>query len=28
VQNIPMLGYEIYGRDRLGVPNISPPGAY
>jgi alkylation response protein AidB-like acyl-CoA dehydrogenase len=28
VQNIPMLGYEIYGRDRLGVANISPPGAY
>lgn len=29
VQNIPELGFEIYGRDRLGVaPNISPPGAY
>ena len=29
VQNIPQLGFEIYGRDRLGVaPNISPPGAY
>lgn len=29
VTNIPMLGYEIYGRDRMGVsPNISPPGAY
>jgi alkylation response protein AidB-like acyl-CoA dehydrogenase len=28
VQNIPMLGYEIYGRDRLEVANISPPGAY
>ncbi len=28
VQNIPMLGYEIYARDRLGINNISPPGAY
>ena len=29
VQNIPLIGYEIYGRDRLEVaPNISPPGAY
>lgn len=28
VQNIPMLGYEIYGRNRLGVDNITPPGAY
>jgi len=29
VQNIPQLGYEIYGRDRLEVsPNITPPGAY
>lgn len=29
VQNIPLLGYEIYGRDRLEIaPNISPPGAY
>ncbi len=28
VQNIPMLSYEIYARDRLGVPNISPPGAF
>lgn len=29
VQNIPFLGYEIYGRDLLDVsPNISPPGAY
>jgi alkylation response protein AidB-like acyl-CoA dehydrogenase len=29
VTNIPMLSYEIYGRDRLGVlPNISPSGAY
>lgn len=29
VQNIPQLGYEIYGRDRMQVtPNISPPGAY
>lgn len=29
VQNIPTLGYEIYGRDLLEVsPNISPAGAY
>lgn len=29
VQNVPMLGFEIYGRDRLEIsPNISPPGAY
>jgi alkylation response protein AidB-like acyl-CoA dehydrogenase len=29
VTNIPMLAYEIYGRDRLDVsPNITPPGAY
>lgn len=28
VQNVPMLGYEIFGRSRLGVDNISPPGAY
>lgn len=28
VQNIPMLGYEIYGRNRAGVDNITPPGAY
>ena len=29
VQNIPQLGYEIYGRDRMEItPNISPPGAY
>ena len=29
ITNIPMLSYEIYGRDRLGVkPNISPSGAY
>ncbi|MDB5738390.1 MAG: acyl-CoA dehydrogenase [Sphingomonas bacterium] len=29
VTNIPMLSYEIYGRDRMAVsPNISPPGAY
>lgn len=29
VTNVPMLSYEIYGRDRMGVtPNISPPGAY
>jgi 3-hydroxy-9,10-secoandrosta-1,3,5(10)-triene-9,17-dione monooxygenase len=29
VTNVPMLAYEIYGRDRLDVkPNISPPGAY
>jgi alkylation response protein AidB-like acyl-CoA dehydrogenase len=29
IQNNPMVGYEIYGRDNLGmVPNITPPGAY
>ena len=29
ITNVPMLSYEIYGRDLLGVtPNISPPGAY
>jgi alkylation response protein AidB-like acyl-CoA dehydrogenase len=29
VTNVPMLAYEIYGRDRLEIsPNISPPGAY
>ncbi len=29
ITNIPMLSYEIYGRDRLGLkPNISPSGAY
>lgn len=29
ITNIPMLGYEIYGRDRLGIsPNISPGGAF
>lgn len=29
IANIPQLGYELYGRDRLGVtPNISPSGAY
>jgi alkylation response protein AidB-like acyl-CoA dehydrogenase len=28
VTNIPMLSYEIYGRNRLGVPNISPSGAF
>jgi 3-hydroxy-9,10-secoandrosta-1,3,5(10)-triene-9,17-dione monooxygenase len=28
ITNIPMLGYEIYGRNRLGVQNISPSGAY
>jgi 3-hydroxy-9,10-secoandrosta-1,3,5(10)-triene-9,17-dione monooxygenase len=29
ITNVPMLSYEIYGRDRLGIlPNISPPGAY
>ncbi|MDE2462859.1 MAG: acyl-CoA dehydrogenase [Alphaproteobacteria bacterium] len=29
ITNVPMLSYEIYGRDRMGVkPNISPPGAY
>jgi Acyl-CoA dehydrogenase, C-terminal domain len=29
VNNLPQLGYEIYGRDLVGVkPNVSPPGAY
>lgn len=29
ITNIPMLGYEIYGRNRLGIsPNISPGGAF
>jgi alkylation response protein AidB-like acyl-CoA dehydrogenase len=29
VQNIPALGYEIYGRDRLGIePNLAPVGTY
>jgi 3-hydroxy-9,10-secoandrosta-1,3,5(10)-triene-9,17-dione monooxygenase len=29
ITNVPMLSYEIYGRDRLGIlPNISPSGAY
>ncbi len=28
IQNVPALGYEIYGRDRLGTQNIAPPGAY
>lgn len=29
IQNNPMVGYEIHGRDRLGaLPNITPPGAY
>lgn len=28
IQNIPYIAYEIYGRDRLGVDNITPPGAY
>ncbi|MCF1592565.1 acyl-CoA dehydrogenase family protein [Streptomyces muensis] len=29
IQNIPSLGYEIYGRDRLGIdPNIAPVGTY
>jgi len=28
VTNIPLISYEIYGRNRLGVPNISPSGAY
>lgn len=28
ITNVPMLSYEIYGRTRLGVDNISPPGAY
>lgn len=28
VQYIPQLGYEIYGRDRLGIPNLAPVGTY
>jgi alkylation response protein AidB-like acyl-CoA dehydrogenase len=29
IQNVPMIGYEIYGRDNLGaLPNITPVGAY
>ncbi len=28
VTNLPMLSYEIFGRSRLGVDNITPPGAY
>jgi hypothetical protein len=29
VTNVPLIAYEIYGRDRLGIhPNIAPPGAY
>ena len=28
VTNTPMISYDIYGHDRLGVPNISPSGAY
>lgn len=28
IQNIPTIGYEIYGRDLAGADPISPPGAY
>jgi alkylation response protein AidB-like acyl-CoA dehydrogenase len=28
IQNIPTIGYEIYGRDLAGADAISPPGAY
>jgi alkylation response protein AidB-like acyl-CoA dehydrogenase len=28
IQNIPTIGYEIYGRDIAGGDKISPPGAY
>ncbi len=28
ITNVPMLSYEIYGRNRLGVQNITPSGAY
>jgi len=28
IQNIPTIGYEIYGRDLTGADPISPPGAY
>ena len=28
IQNIPTIGYEIYGRDLAGADRISPPGAY
>ena len=28
IQNIPTIGYEIYGRDLAGAEGISPPGAY
>jgi alkylation response protein AidB-like acyl-CoA dehydrogenase len=29
VTNVPLIAYEIYGRERLGItPNIAPPGAY
>ena len=28
IQNIPTIGYEIYGRDIAGGDRISPPGAY
>lgn len=29
IQNVPLIGYEIYGRDTMGaLPNITPVGAY
>ncbi|MDH4398187.1 MAG: acyl-CoA dehydrogenase, partial [Sphingorhabdus sp.] len=28
IQNIPTIGYEIYGRDIADGDKISPPGAY
>lgn len=28
IQNIPTIGYEIYGRNLAGAESISPPGAY
>ncbi len=28
IQNIPTIGYEIFGRDLAGADQISPPGAY
>ena len=28
IQNIPTIGYEIYGRSIAGGDMISPPGAY
>ncbi|MFD2138627.1 hypothetical protein ACFSLT_31195 [Novosphingobium resinovorum] len=28
IQNIPTIGYEIYGRNKAGADPISPPGSY